>query len=223
MCGRFVVAYTYDELRQFLKTTFDPFVIKHKPMTPDYNVAPSKGITSMVFDGETYRIGQLKWGFKPFERFKYPLINIRSETIDEKAIYRHSLHSRRCIIFASGFYEWQDRGLHKQPFYIYPKMDKIWMFAGIYTAIKSRPNQAEFTTAILTKEAQEEVEHIHERMPVILSEDDAKIWLDPSVDDVELKSLFTKRTHSLISHPVDLIVNNVHQNSIDNIKKSINT
>jgi putative SOS response-associated peptidase YedK len=219
MCGRFVVSYTYDELVQFLETSFDPFVIKHQLRIPDYNIAPSKHITSMVFDGEQYRIGQLKWGFKPFERFKYPLINVRSETIDDKPIYRHAFHSRRCIIFANGFYEWQTNGVKKLPHYIYPNKQSIWLFAGIFAKLEDQSNQPEYTTAILTKAAQSNLQVLHERMPVILSVEEAKIWLDQSSSKEHLISLFQKDSVDLKFHPVSLQVNNAHQNSIDNIKR----
>ena len=219
MCGRFVISYTYDELIDFLEGDFTPFEVRHQLKIPDYNVCPSKDIVSIIFDGQKYRVGNLKWGYKPFERFKYPLANARSEVIDEKPMYRHSFHSRRCVIVASGFYEWKTIKETKQPYYIQRESNTPMLFAGIYTKTMSKLNQPEYTTAIITTNANQFMNDIHERMPVILDIEEAIEWLNGDIDKSSLKRLFNRDLMELSSYKVSSRVNNTHNNGVENIEK----
>lgn len=219
MCGRFVISYTYDELVNFLESGFQPFEVRHQLKIPDYNVCPSKDVVSIVYDGTTFRVGNLKWGYKPFERFKYPLANARSEVLNEKPMYRHSFHSRRCIILANGFYEWQSVKEKKQPYYIQKEDRSLMLFAGIYTKTMNQSNQPEYTTAIITTTANNTMNNIHDRMPVILSIDEALKWLDTSSVKSDLTSLFNRDLVKVCYYPISTRVNNTHNNGIENIEK----
>ncbi len=217
MCGRFVISYTYDELLAFLDDEFSPYEIRHQLSLPDYNIAPSKDIVAIISGRDKYRVGTIKWGFKPFEKFKYPIINVRSETIDEKPIYRHSFQSKRCLILANGFYEWRQNGHQKQPHYIKPKKDTMFVFAGIYTQYEDREHQPHFSVAIVTKEANQTMEELHHRMPVLLTKEAADTWLNPDSSLETLKGLIESDKIELTYYPVSQRVNNVHNNTKENI------
>jgi len=219
LCGRFVISYTYDELIDFLEGDFHPFEIKQQLKIPDYNVCPSKDVVSIIFDGEKYRVGNLKWGYKPFERFKYPLANARSEVLDEKPMYRHAFHSRRCIIVANGFYEWQSIKEKKQPFYIQREDHQPMLFAGIYTKTMNKSQQAEYTTAIITTESNDSMNTIHDRMPVILNIDEAIKWLDTDINKTDLSNFFNRDLLKVSHYPISTRVNNTYNNGIENIEK----
>ncbi|MCF7925746.1 MAG: SOS response-associated peptidase [Candidatus Izimaplasma sp.] len=219
MCGRFVVSYTYDELLQYLDETFKPYQVNRQLQIPDYNVAPSKDIIVLIYDGKQYRVGTIKWGFKPFEQFKYPIINVRRETIDEKPIYKQAFTTRRCLLFANGFYEWKAENYQKIPHYIYPQDHQVFLFAGIYTQYTTYANETQFSVAIVTKEATDTMKPLHDRMPVILTKEDAKKWLKKDQSIETLKSLFKTDNVALNYYQVSQRVNNVHNNTIENIKK----
>ncbi|MEC9484494.1 MAG: SOS response-associated peptidase [Candidatus Izemoplasma sp.] len=218
MCGRFVIHYTYDELLAYLDDVFSPYEIRHQLEVPNYNIAPSNNIISVITSAETYRIGTIKWGFKPFEKFKYPIINVRSETINDKPIYRHAFQHRRCLILANGFYEWQTQGHAKQPYYIHPKIDTMLIFAGIYTDYEDRDGNSHFSVAIVTKNANKQMQSLHDRMPVIFTKEAAETWLRKDTSIEALRSLIESDEVTLEHHPVSQRVNNVHNNTQENIQ-----
>lgn len=104
MCGRFVVSYTYDELVAMLDNDFLPLKADGEINLPNYNVAPTNDIPVLIKKENAFHLDGFFWGYKPFNDFKNAIINIRSETMGEKKIYRFNLESNRCIIIASGFY-----------------------------------------------------------------------------------------------------------------------
>src|SRR5690554_631305 len=108
MCGRFTINLTYDQLEEYVRETY---LIESMPAfnLPRYNVAPGTSIISILNDGEKYRIGELKWGFTP--SFASPdktfqLINIKSESIFIKSMFKQAALTKRCVVIADSFYEW---------------------------------------------------------------------------------------------------------------------
>ena len=126
MCGRFV--------------QFDislPVIANEAVVTnPNYNVAPSQEISAIInIDGQN-KIATLNWGLVPFwardRKIGNRLINARMETITEKPAFRTAFKKRRCLIPTSGFYEWVTVDGQKQPYYITPKAEKAFAFAGLW-------------------------------------------------------------------------------------------
>jgi len=119
------------------------------------------------------------------------MINARSETVDQKPSFRTALKHRRCIVPASGFYEWQEVGGKKHLLYIKLKDDSLMMFAGIWDYWKNPEGNVIESFSILTTSSNELIQPLHDRMPVILTPDSKDIWLDSKlVNPEQLKQLF---------------------------------
>ena len=120
----------------------------------------------------------MQWGFSGFGREKRPIINARSETAMERPMFREPLLERRCLIPASHYFEWQTQGRTKIKHAIRTIEPMIFM-AGIYRFEKDKPLPV---FSILTRSAAPEIEHIHDRMPVILPGLLCDEWLKPDAD-----------------------------------------
>ncbi len=133
MCGRF----TNNAKPEQIKTEFKVGNKNPNLYQPRFNIAPTQ-LIDVVFEPASERIlSQLKWGLVPNWSKDAPtskgLINARAETLTEKPSFREAFKSRRCIIPASGFYEWQKKGMGaKQPFYFYLKQKEVFGFAGLW-------------------------------------------------------------------------------------------
>jgi putative SOS response-associated peptidase YedK len=113
-------------------------------------------------------------------RVGYSLINARAETVAEKPAFRAAFRSRRCLIPASGLYEWQATGgKHKQPYFIRMTDGAPFAFAGLWERWHGGSGEPVETCAILTTEANALVRPVHERMPVVQAPADFAAWLDP--------------------------------------------
>ncbi|HET7579950.1 MAG TPA: SOS response-associated peptidase [Bacillales bacterium] len=139
------------------------------------------------------RAGMLRWGLIPVWAkdisIGYKMINARSETVHEKPAYKRLLKRRRCLIPASGFYEWKKNGSEKQPHHIQLKSEEPFAFAGLWDRWESEDGPVQSCT-ILTTQPNELMADIHNRMPVILTKDTEDAWLDRTNEDPEyLRSL----------------------------------
>ncbi len=186
MCGRFIVSYTYDELVNFMSNTFDIFDLDSDIQVPRYNVAPGQQVISVISDGEKFRTGTFKWGFIPgFAKDKnigYKMINARVEGIKDKVAFKDSFVNKRCVILADGYYEWQKDGQKKIPYLIQKNRKQMFMFAGLWSKFEN-DTETLYTTTIITTQANELLSDVHHRMPIILSEENAKMWLDRTIKD----------------------------------------
>jgi putative SOS response-associated peptidase YedK len=111
------------------------------------------------------------------------MINARAETITEKSAYRGLLPSKRCIVPASGFYEWQATDNGKQPYYIHPDTGESLPFAGLYDIWENPEGIEIYSFTIITTQPTANLKAIHDRMPVILEPDAEDVWLNPDVTD----------------------------------------
>lgn len=148
----------------------------------------------------------MRWGLLPSwtkDPKKAPLLNnARAETVAEKPSFRSAFKHRRCLIPASGFFEWKLEGKQKQPYYFRREDDKPIAFAGLWETW----NEIESCT-IITTDANAVMAPIHHRMPVVLGVNDYANWMDPAADD--LLSLLTPcPDDELICYPVNKVVNN---------------
>lgn len=161
--------------------------------TPRYNVAPQQKIPIVFKDTEVQLVGA-RWGLIPFwakdPKIGNKMINARAETIAEKRVFIPAFKKRRCLIPASGFYEWQKIGKSKRPMTIRLQSQEVFALAGIYERWKSPTDKWILSCAIITTGPNNLMESIHKRMPVILRSDDEATWIDPDNDDLEsLQSL----------------------------------
>lgn len=180
MCGRF----TNNAKPEQIKKEFKVGSENANLFQPRFNIAPSQMI-NVVFAPESERIlSQLKWGLVPSwakdSDIGNRMINARAETITEKPSFREAFKSRRCIIPASGFYEWQKKATGtKQPFYFYLKEKDVFGFAGLWESWVDKTTGDELETCtIITTEANEALQPVHDRMPVILKPENYDQWLD---------------------------------------------
>jgi len=168
-------------------------------------------------DGERDVLNSLemmKWGLVPSwakdPRIGNKMINARAETITKKPSYRKPLQSKRCLIPASGFYEWHDTGTGKVPYHIYLKDEPIFAFAGLYDRWIDPQGQSLDSYTIITTSANSFMERLHERMPVILSQEAEEEWLDPATSLSRLMSLMAPFTaEEMAAVPASPRVNNV--------------
>jgi putative SOS response-associated peptidase YedK len=153
-----------------------------------HNIAPSQQVSAIRVDAHGGRVlATLKWGFVPSwsKDGKIAPINAMSETVAEKPMFRAAFKKRRCLLPATGFYEWVRSGKKKQPYHFRLRSGGPAGLAGIWETWHD-PEDGEIveTVAILTTEANEVVRPAHNRMPVILPPDRHASWLDPAVQDV---------------------------------------
>jgi putative SOS response-associated peptidase YedK len=134
------------------------------------------------------------------------------ETLAEKPSFKKAFKFQRCIIPASGFYEWKKQGDKKQPFFIHRADEKPITFAGLWEhwADKETGDDIESCT-IITTDASKQLENIHDRMPVILKYEKAKEWLDTALKDTgDLTDILkTADEVELVMYPVSDYVNSV--------------
>lgn len=177
MCGRFAITLPDDAMAAL----FDAVPSNDLPDVPNYNVCPTNRVHTVTSDEGTRRLRPMRWGFIP-HWYKKPndgplLINARAETIAEKPAFRAAVRERRCLVPASGFYEWtKDAEGNRLPWYIHPTEGEAIAFAGVWQDWE-RGEEAFTTCAIVTTGANETMSAIHHRMPVVLSPDDWALWL----------------------------------------------
>jgi len=160
---------------------FESIPANDLPAVPNYNICPTNTV-HVVTSGETgRRLVAMRWGFLP-HWYKSPtdgplLINARSETIAEKPAFRAACRSRRCLIPATGFFEWtKDADGKRLPWYIADRAATPIAFAGIWQSW-DKGDMPLTTCAIVTTAANGPVEAIHHRMPVAIAPADWPLWL----------------------------------------------
>ena len=181
MCGRFVF---YSD-PQFLREQygFDDGPIEFRPQ---YNIAPTQPVLTVTNYGQR-TAEYMRWGLIPswtkdLKKSRL-MINARAETAAKNGAFRTPLQQRRCLVLADGFYEWRQEGETKVPNYIFLKSRKVLAFAGLWDEWKSPEQELIRSCTIVTTEANAFMEPIHNRMPVILSEETEALWLDPLTSD----------------------------------------
>jgi putative SOS response-associated peptidase YedK len=213
MCGRYALTKT-ELLAEFFEFSFSGHQI-----LPRFNVTPTTQIPVIRLreDGQRELI-EMRWGLVPFwskPGDQLPLmINARAETLSDKPAFRDAFRHRRCIVPASGYYEWKKLpGGAKQPFYITRHDGLPIAFAGLWENAKVEHG----TAAIVTTAASEETQQIHDRMPVILEKPDFPRWLAPeplAMQEAE-RLLAPSPPGSLVARPVSSRVNDVHNDDAD--------
>jgi len=151
------------------------------PQVPNYNICPTTQIHVVQNDHDQRRLVAMRWGFLP-RWYKTPsdgplLINARAETIAEKPAFREAARARRCLIPASGFYEWTKTSEGERlPWYVSRQDGTPLVMAGIWQNW-TLEGEVQATCAVVTTAASGPMADIHHRMPVILSPEDWALWL----------------------------------------------
>jgi putative SOS response-associated peptidase YedK len=210
MCGRFGLHHDWQITSRFL---FDHFKVEFdeaKLPLPLYNIAPTQPILMLIHDGSRYRVGLSSWGFSLSTSKSKPVINARSESVFETTLFRQSIRTKRCLILASGFYEWQRSTTPSQAFWFNDHGKPFLLFAGVYQTILNIHNEKKVQSAMLTTSANELMTPIHDRIPVMLNGDQYRHWVHPKTPIDELKFLFKPNNFTgLTQYQVTTHVNKV--------------
>ena len=208
MCGRFTLRLTPAELAEIFRLLDEP------EFSPRYNIAPTQTVP-IVRKGETaFEAVPMRWGLIPSwakdAKIGNRLINARGETVAEKPSFRAAFKRRRCLVPADGFYEWKKLDAKtKQPYMIGLKNADPFAFAGLWETWKSPEEERSESFTIITTSANDFLSDLHNRMPVILHEEDYDRWLDEKNDDYEnLQELLTSYPgDAMRTYPVSTVVN----------------
>ncbi len=176
MCGRFTLNVTSSKLTEYFDLTGD------LDFSPSWNIAPFSQINPIVADESgSKHLKSMRWGLIPSwakdETIGNKLINARSETIAEKPSFRSAFKRRRCLIPASGFYEWKTENVIKQPWYISLVSGEPMAFAGLWETWNSKEGEGIESCCIITTAANSFMEPIHDRMPATLNPEQWPLWL----------------------------------------------
>lgn len=210
MCGRFFLSRSGAEVMQHFTLAEEPV------LAPRYNIAPTQAVPVVrqrMRNAE--RVLELRrWGFDPgfgqAARSGPRPINARAETLATQPLFRAAFASRRGLVPADGFYEWQHRGRSARPFAVRVRGGALFAMAALHARREDETGGVD-SFAIVTTAANERIAAIHDRMPVILAPEDYAAWLDPAQCDLAaLASLLRPCPAEWTeSYPVDRRVNDV--------------
>ncbi|KAB2689684.1 SOS response-associated peptidase [Brucella tritici] len=185
MCGRFTQTYTWAEIYAMYNLT----ATTPRNIQPRYNIAPTTQVGVITHDGEHLAYSEMRWWLVPSWWSKDlksvpTTFNARSEDIASKPMFRTALKSTRCLIPATGFFEWSGPKEARLPWFISAKDGRPLTFAGLHDRWKDRETGEKVTSCtIITCNANPFMQKIHTRMAVILQESDWRAWLaEPRVD-----------------------------------------
>ena len=180
MCGRFVNLNKIDKLNKI----FEINESENVENGISYNIAPSQS-TIIITNSKLFKIEKADWGMKFFDKRQNQeknIINSRLETIQNKILFKESFEKRRCVIPANGYYEWSINDNIKIPYFInIPDKETIY-FAGIWKYLNFKKSSMK-VFSIITKPSNSLLKEIHDRMPVTLSSEESKDYLDHNNSD----------------------------------------
>ena len=209
MCGRFSLVAPGEELAELFQLDEVP------QLQPRYNIAPTQPVAAVRMNPDTKRreLTHFHWGLIPFwakdTNMAGRMINARAETAAEKPSFRAAFKYRRCIIPASGFYEWQKQNGQKQPHYIHHVDGRTLGFAGLWEHWQGADGSEIESCTILTTTPNEMMGQLHNRMPVILDPEDYGIWLQSDGQNLdELQHLLRPAPDEVLdAYPISTFVN----------------
>lgn len=202
MCGRYALAADLATIAQEFSAHVSDLHESHT-WTPEYNIAPTTWAPVIVerhHDGAPPErlVTPARWGLlppwtrDPAERA--PLFNARSETVAEKRSFSESYAHKRCIVPASGYFEWHTEGRVKTPYYVHA--DSLMSMAGVYSWWKKGDDEWWLTYAILTAQAPPSLTWLHDRVPVMVEAAHQAAWLDRDTPKDELDAIVAASTPS---------------------------
>ncbi len=211
MCGRFTLTRAdRAELERELGVPRGSIPDEYQPR---YNIAPTDWHFIVRQRFEDREIARAKWGLvnhwaQPGKRVTGP-INARAEGVDRRPAFREAFLKRRCVVPADGFFEWVGPGDHRRPLWFHRPDGGLLLLAGLYESWFPAPDRRERTFTILTTRANEMMRPIHDRMPVVLSDEQADAWMNLNEPNpVSLKKLLGPPPDEwLVYRPVSPLLN----------------
>jgi len=207
MCGRFVITSPPAALRQ-------AFGYVEQPNFPSrYNIAPTQPVPVVILENGGRHFRLMRWGLIPAwakdPRKISLMFNARSETVQYRPAFKNAIKRRRCLIPADGYYEWQDAGGRRRPYFIYRRDGRAIGLAALAETWMGPNGEEMDSVAIVTAPASADLAVLHHRVPVTISPDDFERWLDCRANDVEtaMALLSGPREGELTWHQVSARVN----------------
>ena len=216
MCGRFML----NSDAAAIATEFEIETVRG--VEPRYNIAPSQPVLIIRNEDHGRTAIEVRWGLIPSwsrdPKIGNRLINARSETVAKKPAFRAAFRRRRCLVPASGYYEWQARPGGKKPFFIYAAAAGCFAIAGLWERWQ-RDDQVIESCTVLTCDANRRLSEIHNRMPVVIRRDAYNLWLNAAAELSALTAVLKPAPDSSFDmHPVSKRVNSPRNDSIECIK-----
>ncbi len=198
MCGRFALGAAPEDVAAYFDAA--PLPDAFAP-APSWNIAPTSWVQAITMgDGspgpEKSRVKQLmRWGFLPVWAkgldAKPQPINARSEGVRDKRMFASAVKRHRCLIPASGWYEWKKAGSEKLPYYFHTLDDSMLTFAAIHSRWTGGGESLVDSFAILTTSAAKHIDEIHDRMPVLIAAADRDNWLNQKSPTSEIDDIMS--------------------------------
>lgn len=207
MCGRFTRNYTWRQIHEMYALTGAA-----SNLQPRFNICPTTTVDAVVEVEGARHLVPMRWGIipnwwsKPLKELKLATCNARAETVAVKPMFRDAFRRNRCILPASGYYEWHDTPGGKQPFYFTRRDGAVMTIAGLWDEWRDRATGETIKScAMIITEPNKFVAEVHDRMPVVLEREQIAAWLTasvgrealrPAAEDVLAKIPVSKRVNS---------------------------
>jgi len=199
MCGR----YSLNRVEGFTDRFHVSNIIRIKP----YNTIYPSDRMPVILQQDKNKVEQMKWGLIPSwsRDGKSLVINARAETLMQKPMFQPLIKSKRCLIPATGFYEWKKTEQRKIPYYFELKSKELFTFAGLYDEWMNEKQEIIKSYTIITTTPNSLVGEIHNRMPVILKRKDELEWINSETNNIsEILSLLEPySSHEMEAFPVN--------------------
>ena len=211
MCGRYSLTTAPEAMRRLFGTR-GPLA----NLPPRYNIAPTQDapVVRPAEDGGGRELVMLRWGLVPsWSRgpdSRYSMFNARAETVADKPAFRAAFRARRCLVPASGFFEWRKLGRAKQPYHIGVEGRAAFALAGLWDRWAGGEGEAIQSFTIIVTEANELIRPLHERMPVIIDPADYGLWLEGGAEAADRARALLKPypAEAMAAYAVSARVNN---------------
>jgi putative SOS response-associated peptidase YedK len=219
MCGRFALTHIHGFFTRF------QLMDQQAQLRPRFNVAPTQE-HPVIINQSTNQMLMMRWGLVPFwakdPKIGNRLINARAETATTKPAFRISIKRKRCLVPATGFYEWKRLANGKVPYYIHLKDDSVFAFAGLYDSWLSSDGEQLMSYAIITTTPNALMSKIHNRMPAVLDRVSEDQWLSKDqLMDSELKRILKPYpAQSMDAYEVSTKVNDPRVENEDLVRPS---
>ncbi|HQW13011.1 MAG TPA: SOS response-associated peptidase [Saprospiraceae bacterium] len=213
MCGRASLTHLESELEERFQATFyTEDIARYNPL-PSYNIAPTHVLPVISMDDKKHFL-PAAWGWNINSPVPF-MINAQIEQINTKKMFAKYLDYHRCIIPMDGYYEWLKKDKQKIPYRIVCTDRSLFGVAGLVKEEKSKSGESELHFVVITRPAEPSIAWLHERMPLILTEEWEQKWLDGEFEEKWMEILSEQMAYNLKVYPVSSLVNSVKNNSTD--------
>ena len=183
---------------------------------PSYNIAPTQ-ISPVLLNHGKRKVKPMCWGLVPSwakdKTIGAKMINARSETLREKPSFQSLIYQKRCIVISDGYFEWKREGKKKKPYYIRDPDGKLLPMAGLWDEWVDKQGKKWLTYTVITTDPSNQINHIHNRMPVILDKPEMDLWINFDCPPNEALTCLKPYEKLLELYPVSTFVNSPANNS----------